>query len=87
MQARVTNTEGQGTYVRIAPQVNCHTGFLADGDAVTVVCQELYGPRISDTYSGAVLDWPVWDKLSSGAYVSDLYISLPKEQYVDEDRT
>jgi hypothetical protein len=25
-----------------------------------------------------VRDWPVWDKLGSGAYVSDLYVDLPK---------
>jgi hypothetical protein len=45
---------------------------------VNVVCQDLHGPMISGTYSGSVLDWPVWDKLSSGAFVPDLYVSLPK---------
>ena len=76
--AHVANTQGEGTYTRIAPQTPCHTGFLADGDTVTVVCQDLSGPVINDVYDGFVRGWPVWDKLGSGAYVSDLYVDLPK---------
>jgi hypothetical protein len=76
--AHVANTQGQGTYARIAPQDRCHTGFLPEADAVTVVCQELHGPDITDLYDGKVRNWPVWDKLGSGAYVSDLYVDLPK---------
>jgi predicted DNA-binding transcriptional regulator AlpA len=76
--AHVANTDGQGTYTRIAPQESCHTGFLPEGDSVTVVCQQLRGGTITDLYAGQVRDWPVWDKLGSGAYVSDLYLDLPK---------
>ncbi len=76
--AHVTNTQGEGTYARITPREACHTGFLSDGDTITVVCQDLHGPVITDVYDGAVRGWPVWDKLGSGAYVSDLYVDLPK---------
>jgi predicted DNA-binding transcriptional regulator AlpA len=76
--AHVANTAGQGTYTRIAPQESCHTGFLPEADSVTVVCQELHGATITDVYAGHVRKWPVWDKLGSGAYVSDLYLDLPK---------
>ena len=78
VSARVANTQGQGTFPRIQPQQNCHTGFLAEKDQVTVVCQDLHGPTVTDVYEGAVRDWSVWDKLASGAYVSDLYLDLPK---------
>lgn len=76
--AHVANTQGEGTYARITPDTPCHTGFLADNTAITVVCQDLHGPVITDVYDGSVRDWPVWDKLGSGAYVSDLYVDLPK---------
>lgn len=76
--AHVANTQGEGTYARITPQTPCHTGFLSDGEPVTVVCQDLHGPVITDLYDGTVRGWPVWDKLGSGAYVSDLYVDLPK---------
>jgi predicted DNA-binding transcriptional regulator AlpA len=78
--ARVANTQGQGTYARLAPNQDCHTGFLPENDGVTVVCQDLHGPVITDVYQGVVLHWPVWDKLGSGAYISDFYTDLPKEQ-------
>jgi hypothetical protein len=78
VSARVANTQGQGTFPRIQPQQNCHTGFLAEKDQVTVVCQDLHGPTVTDVYEGVVRDWSVWDKLASGAYVSDLYLDLPK---------
>ncbi|HEX9338053.1 MAG TPA: hypothetical protein VF892_19305 [Pseudonocardiaceae bacterium] len=76
--AHVANTEGQGTFARITPADRCHTGFLPEADTVSVVCQDLVGPTITDIYAGKVRDWPVWDKLGSGAYVSDLYLDLPK---------
>jgi predicted DNA-binding transcriptional regulator AlpA len=76
--AHVANTQGEGTYARITPQTPCHTGFLSDGEPITVVCQDLHGPVITDVYDGSVRNWPVWDKLGSGAYVSDLYVDLPK---------
>lgn len=77
--AHVANTQGQGVFARLQPQQNCHTSFLSEGTPVTVVCQDLHGPTITDTYGSAVRDWPVWDKLGSGAYVPDLYVDLPKE--------
>jgi hypothetical protein len=76
--AQVANTEGEGVYARIEPQENCHTGFLSERADVLVVCQDLHGPVITDIYAGTVRDWPVWDKLISGAYVADLYVDLPK---------
>ena len=76
--AHVANTQGQGAYARLTPQDHCHTGFLPEADAVTVVCQDLNGPTITDLYAGKSRDWPVWDKLGSGAYIPDLYLDLPK---------
>lgn len=77
--AHVANTQGQGVYARLSPHVGCHTGFLPERDNVTVACQDLHGPVITDFYDGTIRHWPVWDKLSSGAYVPDLYLDLPKQ--------
>jgi predicted DNA-binding transcriptional regulator AlpA len=76
--AHVANTEGEGIYARIAPHEGCHTGFLAEAQSVTVVCQDLHGPTVIDVHAGTARAWPVWDKLGSGAYVSDVYLDLPK---------
>jgi len=76
--AHVANTQGQGTYARLTPTEDCHTGFLPETDDITVACQDLRGPVITDVYRGVIRHWPVWDKLGSGAYISDLYTDLPK---------
>jgi hypothetical protein len=65
-----------GLHERTGPGYSTYAsvGTLYDGDAVDVVCQamgELVGPG-RDGLSSAV-----WDKLTSGAWVSDYYISTP----------
>lgn len=76
--AHTTNTQGEGVYAYLAANGGCRTGFLTDGTSISVVCQVLGGKDITDTYRNAVRDWAVWDKLSSGAFVPDLYTDLPK---------
>lgn len=76
--ARTANTQGEGVYVYTGPDGRCRSGFLGEQMQISVVCQVLQGKDITDTYRNAVRRWAVWDKLSSGAYVPDLYTDLPK---------
>lgn len=76
--ARTANTQGEGVYVYTGPDGRCRSGFLGEQMQISVVCQVLHGKDITDTYRNAVRRWAVWDKLSSGAYVPDLYTDLPK---------
>jgi hypothetical protein len=50
-------------------------GRLSDGDPVAITCQttgETVGPSAATGNSSAI-----WDRLSNGAYVSDLYVTTP----------
>jgi hypothetical protein len=50
-------------------------GRLSDGDGIAIVCQttgETVGPSPTTGNSSAI-----WDRLSSGGYVSDLYVTTP----------
>jgi len=76
--ARTANTQGEGVYAYTGPDGRCRSGFLGEQSRISVVCQVLHGKDITDTYRNAVRRWAVWDKLSSGAYVPDLYTDLPK---------
>ena len=76
--ARTANTQGEGVYAYTGPDGRCRSGFLGEQMPISVVCQVLHGKDITDTYRNAVRRWTVWDKLSSGAYVPDLYTDLPK---------
>ncbi len=76
--ARTANTQGQGVYAYTGPDGRCRSGFLGEQSQISVVCQVLHGKDITDTYRNVVRRWAVWDKLSSGAYVPDLYTDLPK---------
>lgn len=76
--ARTANTQGEGVYAYSGPDGRCRSGFLGEQSQISVVCQVLHGKDITDTYRNAVRRWAVWDKLSSGAYVPDLYTDLPK---------
>ncbi|HKD96004.1 MAG TPA: sporangiospore maturation cell wall hydrolase GsmA [Micromonosporaceae bacterium] len=70
LAARV-NTAGGQVYERSGPSPQATALRLhADGAGIAVVCQ-VYGVQIS----GYVRDSPNWDRLSTGGYVSDAYVS------------
>jgi hypothetical protein len=49
-------------------------------DVVKVVCQERDGQPHSDQdpAPGQPANWPVWDKLTNGRWLPDLWTDLPK---------
>ncbi len=66
-----------GLHLRAGPGYSSYAslGVLGDGSEVQIVCQtegETVGPSPSSGVSSSV-----WDKLTSGAWVSDLYIDTP----------
>ena len=78
VSARIAHTQGEGVYTFGAANIVCRAGFAPDQADISVVCQVLAGYLMTDTLQGAIRQGPVWDKLSSGAYVPDLYTDLPK---------
>jgi hypothetical protein len=68
---QIYNTNGNGAHVRSSPSSNSTLiKTMADGEDADVVCQ-VAGETVSDgTYSSAI-----WDRLSNGGYVSDLYVT------------
>jgi hypothetical protein len=82
--AVVRYTEGKGlntfsgpgnTYLRGNP------ANLSEGTVIQVTCQERHGQSVYDPEGDERRykhPWPVWDKLSSGLWVADLYTDLPK---------
>jgi hypothetical protein len=70
-----TCLESCGLYERVTPSYSEyeHVGLLPEGAAVHIVCQtqgELVTP-----HKGTASD--VWDKLTNGHYVSDVYVDTP----------
>jgi murein DD-endopeptidase MepM/ murein hydrolase activator NlpD len=64
------NVDGEVLNVRSAPNTDgARTGWLADGTKLTIVCQQP-GQRIR----GSERKTKLWDRLSSGEYVSDAYV-------------
>jgi hypothetical protein len=66
-----------GLHVRAGPGYSSYAslGVLSDGTDVQIVCQaegETVGPSPSSGVSSSI-----WDKLTSGGWVSDLYIDTP----------
>ena len=50
-----------------------------EGTRVWVVCQERHGRLATDTkYHNRQTSSTVWDKLTNGYYISDIYTTLPK---------
>ncbi|MFE6309326.1 helix-turn-helix domain-containing protein [Nocardiopsis sp. NPDC057823] len=85
--ATVVHTEGLGVITRCGPGAEydrSQVQNLTDGVDVTIVCQvrdgqvlaDLPVPEAQERYDGY---WPVWNKLSTGVWVSDLYVDTPKE--------
>jgi hypothetical protein len=56
------------------PQRDGPAYFL--GSSVQVVCQDRHGYPVTDRSQGRTS--PVWDKLDTGFWISDLYTDLPK---------
>jgi len=83
-QAEVRYTEGKGLNTFLGPGNTFPDGTpsnLDEGRVIAVVCQERNGQPIHDPLGDPnryIEPWPVWDKLSSGLWVSDLYTDLPK---------
>lgn len=81
--AVVSYTEGRGLKTFLGPANTYPEGDVsyAEGDTIAVVCQERDGQPIHDPRSDPnryKKPWPVWDKLSNGLWVPDLYTDLPK---------
>jgi hypothetical protein len=83
--ATVQHTEGKGLKTYFGPGNTYPEGrnppSYPEGDVIAVVCQERNGQEIYDPEgdpSRYQKPWPVWNKLSNGLWVSDLYTDLPK---------
>jgi uncharacterized protein YraI len=64
------DTTGAPVTVRSAPSTtSTSVGSLADGAKVTITCQT-YGTSVTGTFGTST----IWDKLSTGGYVSDAYV-------------
>lgn len=75
-----SNSEGVWLYREPSTQSARRVGPF-DGDAVDVVCQRREGEIVSEPNPapGQPDQSPVWNRLSNGLWVPDLWTSLPKE--------
>lgn len=79
MTATVIDTGGQGLYLKEEPRLaSTRKGFLPEGSLVSVACQDPHGDAVEDVIDGQPRKLTAWDKLSTGFWVSDLYLSTPK---------
>jgi len=63
-----------GLNERSAPRTNARRlDQLRDGDKIEIVCQTI-GAEVPDPRGGSSV---VWDRLSSGGYVTDVYVDTP----------
>jgi hypothetical protein len=71
----VAGTEGHGLHERTGPGYDNYpeVGFLTENTSVEIVCQT-WGELVTPTHGSPSR---IWDKLPSGHYVSDDYISTP----------
>lgn len=69
-----------GVYFYPSPDNNQNrVNGVGEGARVRVVCQERHGREATDTpYNGRQTKSTVWDKLSNGMFISDIYTDLPK---------
>jgi len=78
---RIVNAGADGVYTYPQPQRGSHypDGYL-DGTVVGVVCQERQGQAVEDhdPAPGQPASWPVWDRLTTGRWIPDMWTSLPK---------
>lgn len=81
----VSHTEGKGLYTHTQPRTDSSRGspeHLPEGAVIYVECQERNGDSLSDPEgdpSRYSKPWPVWNRLTNGSWISDLYTDLPKK--------
>lgn len=82
IQARVINTGGIGVYKYEQPTNQSGKQYgPGEGELIDIVCQVRDGQPVTDPAPapGQPDGWPVWNKLSDGFFVPDLYTDLAKE--------
>ncbi|MGH3900383.1 MAG: hypothetical protein ACRDTA_19495 [Pseudonocardiaceae bacterium] len=83
-QATVRYTEGKGLNTFLGPGNTYPRGNplnFAENQVIAVVCQDRNGQSVHDPTGDPnryAEPWSVWNKLSNGLWVSDLYTDLPK---------
>ncbi|MGH9930060.1 MAG: hypothetical protein ACREA9_12675 [Pyrinomonadaceae bacterium] len=83
-QATVRYTEGKGLNTFLGPgniYPRGNPSNFVENQVIPVVCQERKGQSVHDPLGDSnryAQPWPVWNKLSNGLWVSDLYTDLPK---------
>jgi hypothetical protein len=79
--ARIVNSGSDGVYTYPGPSRGAHfpDGYF-DGTVVGVVCQDRDGEAVRDRdpVAGQPASWAVWDKLTTGRWIPDMWTSLPK---------
>ena len=79
--ARVINAGSDGIYTYPQPRRGAHfpDGYL-DGTMVGIVCQERNGENVQDRdpAPGQPPSWPVWNRLTTGRWIPDMWTDLPK---------
>ncbi|MCY1137916.1 hypothetical protein OWR29_07895 [Actinoplanes sp. Pm04-4] len=80
--ARIVNSgpDGVFTYPQAGRGAHYPDGYL-DGTVVEVVCQERHGEAVTDEdpAPGQPATWAVWDKLTNGRWIPDMWTTLPKK--------
>lgn len=80
--ATVVHTGSIGVYKHQQPTNQSTQSYgPGEGERIPVVCQVRDGQPVTDPDStpGLPENWPVWDKLADGYFVTDLYTDLPKD--------
>ena len=81
VSARIVNSGPDGIYTYPQPRRGAHypDGYL-DGMLVAVVCQERDGQTVQDRdpAPGQPASWAVWNRLSTGRWIPDMWTDLPK---------
>lgn len=81
-RVRVINTDGPGVFKFEQPTNRSGKRYgPGEGELVDVQCQVRDGQPLSDPTPapGQPSNWPVWNKLSDGLFIPDLYTDLPKD--------
>jgi hypothetical protein len=78
---RIVNSGSDGVYTYPQPRRDARypDGHL-DGTLVQVVCQERDGESVQDRdpVAGQPERWPVWNRLTTGRWIPDMWTDLPK---------
>lgn len=79
--AVIVHTHAAGAWLYREPSTKSVPQFhLSDGEVVDVVCQRREGEIVYEPNPerGQPAQWPVWNRLSNGLWLPDLWTSLPK---------